>query len=130
MSRLTRDGTAAPFSRDQILRREWGHGNVHFSCPADHEQDWQPNSVDPYSCYSVFVITIHTSQQSTCFSFQTHPIGDLNIVLDLNAGHCYGFQLSTALALVKNVARYWEINSNSVLRGGLPQRLFFYLSNM
>ena len=26
-------------SRDQILRRERGQGNVHFSCPADHEQD-------------------------------------------------------------------------------------------
>ena len=32
ISRLTRDGTAKPVSRDQILRRE---------------QDWQPNTVDP-----------------------------------------------------------------------------------
>ena len=38
MSRLTRDGTAEPVSRDQILR-------------CDHEQDWQPFPVDPYSCY-------------------------------------------------------------------------------
>ena len=30
MSRLTRDGTAEPVSRDQILRRERGQGNVHF----------------------------------------------------------------------------------------------------
>ena len=22
-----------------------------FPCPADHEQDWQPYPVDPYSCY-------------------------------------------------------------------------------
>ena len=22
-----------------------------FPCPADHEQDWQPNPVDPYPCY-------------------------------------------------------------------------------
>ena len=42
MSRLTRDGTAKPVSRDQILRRERGQGNVHFPCSADHEQDWQP----------------------------------------------------------------------------------------
>ena len=28
--RLTRDGTAEPVSRDQILRREQGHGKVHF----------------------------------------------------------------------------------------------------
>ena len=30
MSRLTRDGTAEPVSRDQILRRERGQGNIHF----------------------------------------------------------------------------------------------------
>ena len=37
MSRLARDGTAEPVSRDQILRRERGQGNIHFSCSADHE---------------------------------------------------------------------------------------------
>ena len=30
MSRLTRDGTAEPVSRDLILRRERGQGNIHF----------------------------------------------------------------------------------------------------
>ena len=31
MSGLTRDGTAEPVSRDQILRREWGQGkNIFF----------------------------------------------------------------------------------------------------
>ena len=49
MSRLTRDGTAEPVSRDQILRHARGEGNVHFPCSADHEQDWQPYPVDPYS---------------------------------------------------------------------------------
>ena len=33
MSRLTRDGTAEPVSRDQILRRERGQGNIHFPVP-------------------------------------------------------------------------------------------------
>ena len=43
MSKLTRDGTAEPVSRDQILRRERGQRIVHFPCSAaDHEQDWQP----------------------------------------------------------------------------------------
>ena len=32
-----------------------GTGNmipgINFPCLADHEQDWQPNPVDPYSCY-------------------------------------------------------------------------------
>ena len=50
MSRLTRDRAAEPVSRDQILRRERGQGNIHFPCSADHEQDWQPYPVDPYSC--------------------------------------------------------------------------------
>ena len=47
MSRLTRDGTAEPVSRDQVLRRVRGQGN--FPCSADLEQDWQPYPVDPYS---------------------------------------------------------------------------------
>ena len=51
MSRLTRDGTAEAVSRDQILMHERGQGNIHFPCSADHEQDWQPYPVDPYSCY-------------------------------------------------------------------------------
>ena len=50
MSRLTRDGTAEPVPRDQILRRERGQGNINFPYSADHEQDWQPYLVDPYSC--------------------------------------------------------------------------------
>ena len=51
MSRLTRDGTAEPASRDQILSREHEQGNDYFPSSADHKQDWQPYSVDPYSCY-------------------------------------------------------------------------------
>ena len=49
MSRLTRDGTGEPVSRDQILRHVQGQANTHFPCSADHEQDWQPYPVDPYS---------------------------------------------------------------------------------
>ena len=49
MSRLTRDGTAEPVSQDQILRHARGQGDIHFPCSADHEQDWQPYPVDPYS---------------------------------------------------------------------------------
>ena len=51
MSRLARDRTAESVSRDQILRRERGQGNINFPCSADHVQDWQPCPVDPYSCY-------------------------------------------------------------------------------
>ena len=34
ISRPARDGTAEPVSRDQILRRERGQGNIHFPCSA------------------------------------------------------------------------------------------------
>ena len=57
MSRLTRDGTAEPVSRDQILRHARGQGNINFPCSADHEQDWQPYPVDPYS---VIICDDHT----------------------------------------------------------------------
>ena len=60
MSRLTRDGTAELVSRDQILRHARGQGNAHFPCSADHEQDWQPYPVDPYSAICDDNTYIHT----------------------------------------------------------------------
>ena len=60
MSRLTRDGAAEPVSRDQILRHARGQGNIHFPCSADHEQDWQPYPVDPYSAICDDHTYIHT----------------------------------------------------------------------
>ena len=38
---------ARPNSEEE---RTW-IGNIHFSCSADHEQDWQPYPVDLYSYY-------------------------------------------------------------------------------
>ena len=35
-------------------------GNIHFACSTDHEQDWQPNPVDPYSCYMCDYTYIYT----------------------------------------------------------------------
>ena len=58
MSRLSRDRTAEPVSRDQILRHLRGQGNIHFPYSADHEQDWQPYPVDPYSA----ILDDHTYQ--------------------------------------------------------------------
>ena len=37
-SRLTRDGTAEPASRDQIIRCGRGQEKIHFPCSADHEK--------------------------------------------------------------------------------------------
>ena len=58
--------TAEPVSRDHILRHEQrGQGNIHFPCSsADHEQDWQPYSVNPYPCY-IFVTIHNNSVDST-----------------------------------------------------------------
>ena len=43
-------GMAEPILRNQIIRCEWGQGNINFPCStADHEQDWQPYPVDPHS---------------------------------------------------------------------------------
>ena len=64
MSRLTRDRTAEPVSRDQILRHPRGQGNVHFPCSADHEQeDCQPYPVDPYSAICDDHTYIHTQKE-------------------------------------------------------------------
>ena len=41
MSELTRDGAAEPVSQGQILWREREHGNIHFPCSSNHEQDCQ-----------------------------------------------------------------------------------------
>ena len=60
MSRLTRDGTAEPVSRDQILRHAWGQKNINFPCSGDHEQDWQPYPVDPYPAICDDHTCIHT----------------------------------------------------------------------
>ena len=73
MSRPTRYGTAEPVSRDQILRRERGQGNIRVPCSAEHEQDWQPYPVDPYSAiwddytytYLLIVATIATSRRQS-----------------------------------------------------------------
>ena len=75
MNRLTRDGTAEPVSRDQILRHARGQGNVHFPCSADHEQDWQPYPVDPYSAmcddHTYMHTYIHTYIPYTVYNIKT-----------------------------------------------------------
>ena len=66
MSRLTQDGTAEPVSRDQILRHARGQGNIRFHCSAGHKQDWQPYTVDPYSCQSPVCDHINTEETFIC----------------------------------------------------------------
>ena len=84
MSRLTRDGTAEPVSRDQILRHARGQGKNHFPCSADHEQNWQPYPVDPYSAicddHTYIHTCIHTTQAET--STETEEIFPLQASVD------------------------------------------------
>ena len=78
ISRLTRDGTAEPVSRDQILRHARGQGNINFPCSADHEQDWQPCPVDPYSAICDDHTYIHTYM----------PMYDLGVVSSSRSADC------------------------------------------
>ena len=71
MSRLTREGAAEHASRDQFLRHVRGQGNIHFPCSPDHDQDWQPYPVDPYSAIWDDHTDIHTAPFLFCeASFQ------------------------------------------------------------
>ena len=81
MSRLTRDGTAEPVSRDQILRHARGQGNVYFPCSADHEQDWQPYPVDPYSAICDDHTYIHTSKRFEDFRWMLRRFRYVQIFL-------------------------------------------------
>ena len=89
MGRLTRDGAADPVSRDQILRREREQGNIHFSCSADHEQDWQPYPVDPYLVPLLFVtmyVCMYACHVCVCCVFFPFILDIKFVGLDVPAG--------------------------------------------
>ena len=68
MSRLTRDGTAEPVSRDQILRRVRGQGNINFTFSAEHELLYVMTIHNTYICTpntcSQFIMTVPDRKQS------------------------------------------------------------------
>ena len=69
MSKLTRDGTAEPVLRDQILGRERGQRIIHFPCSAaDHEQDWQPCPV-VRALHTNIVLHTHTAVVTHIYIF-------------------------------------------------------------
>ena len=82
------DGTAEPVSRDQILRHARGQGSIHFPCSADHEQDWQPYPVDPYSAicddhtyihtYGIWTFLLQARDVVYCRVFLTHSLTGSN----------------------------------------------------
>ena len=75
MINLTRDGTAEPDSRDQILRRERGQRIINFFCSAaDHEQYWQPCPVVRAIHTSIVVLHKHTTVVVTDIYIHVHII--------------------------------------------------------
>ena len=72
MSRLARDGTAEPVSRDQILRRERTRteGNIIFFCSTDHVQGWHTFA----TCVTNMKAFSATIPCNMLFYFNTHAI--------------------------------------------------------
>ena len=83
MSRLTRDGTAEPVSRNQIFRSERRQGNVIFPWSTDHEQDWQHYPVDPYpfaKCDdNTYTVYIHTYRCNHTCIYSSEPCTDVHV---------------------------------------------------
>ena len=74
MSKLTRDGTAEPVSRDRILRRKRGQRIIHFPCSAaDHEQDWQPSPI-ARAIHTNIVLHTHTAVVTHIYAYCTTPV--------------------------------------------------------
>ena len=92
MSRLTQDGTAELVSRDQILRHVRGQENIHFLCSADHEQDWQPYPVDPYSAtcddHTYIPLVIRSADESTINTLVEHILLYMSILKITDFGRC------------------------------------------
>ena len=123
MSRLTRDGTAEPVSRDQILRRERGQRNIHFPWSADHEQDWQPYPVDklwPYLVHGTRCMnsstpstsrqSLHQKKMSILYSSKlVSPVSyALSVVLDYLGFH-YGLCWAVMLGYINGYVWMFSI---------------------
>ena len=80
---MTRDGTAEPVSRDQILRHVRGQENINFPCSADHEQDWQSYLVDPYSAITDYYTYIHIHTYISRYTHRSIMFIQLSIYLAL-----------------------------------------------
>ena len=111
MSRLTQDGTAEPVSRDQILRHARGQGNIHFPCSADHEQDWQPYPVDPYSAICDDHTNIHTYIMDMCGTGNTAVREAIN-----NISFCPGYRTvcSTVVGYLSNIGTSPRIRNTHI----------------
>ena len=123
MSRLTRDGTAEPVSRGQILRRVREQGNIHFTCSADLEQDWQPYPVDTYSAicddhryihtYIHSYILVHSYERAgTVTSWTSQPL-HLSLILNVRTP----IQIWIYLFAVHGLSERTTVQTSSILPG-------------
>ena len=84
MSKLTRDETAEPVSRDQILRREREQRMIHFPCSAaDHEQDWQPCPV-VRAIHTNIVLHTHTASHTYVYAYYTTTVNRARMYMSPN----------------------------------------------
>ena len=105
MSRLTWDGTAEPVSRDQILRHARGQGNIIFPCSADHEQDWQPYPVDPYSA----ICDDHTYIHTYIYDTKTRTL--IQLIAQSRAVQCSAVQCSSVNRATPTTKKYASVSS-------------------
>ena len=122
MSRLTRDGTAEPVSRDQILRHARGQGNINFPCSADHKQDWQPYPVDPYSaiCDDHTYIHTYSGTRKRCRKGSVGPVAANSNIVEINKEAGGGAQ--GTLSLSKNCTSRESVSPLSRLIRGFRNK--------
>ena len=65
-----RDGRTRLARSNSQTRTGTGKHSLSFPCPADHEQDWQPYSVDPYPASAD-----HTNIPKLELYMHTHMLG-------------------------------------------------------
>ena len=116
MSRLTRDGTAEPVSRDQILRCERGQGNIHFPLPLTMSRiDNLTGLIHNLAiCVAIMVTTRYSDRQGSKSRHnpcQVQPTENMG-----NFGYRLQFLLSGVLAVFQNLS--YKLHQR--LRGVLP----------
>ena len=77
MSRLTRDGTAEPVPRDQILRREREQGNIHFPVQRTTCRVGNLSRLIHTVAICDDHIYIHTYDRWFCLSLSSYRRGDV-----------------------------------------------------
>ena len=122
MSKLTRDRTAGPISRDQILRYVRGQGNIHFPCSADHEQDWQPYPVDPFSTICddhTYILPVHTHTRTHTRQAQAQA----HVLLSLEVQHrASGIRIATDHDTGRS-ANAWVSTTDATIGGELDNTI-------